>query len=206
MWTEEGSFAEFETLVTTSTQLEDYPLASDVVNNICCYDMHSMSLEDADSCVNIMNEWYRVLSSGPGVFLIRNSFSDLSVIDRATGIFSQIISEENAIKRESGDHFGKAEDNDRIWNSLEKHCLKDPENFAAYYRNTAISLACRAWLGIQYQVTAQVNTVKPGGISQKPHRDYHLGFISTNMLKHFPPHVHALSPQLTLQGDYEKSI
>jgi hypothetical protein len=43
-----------------------------------------------------------------------------------------------------GDHFAKPGANDRIWNSLEKHCLRDPENFAAYYGNAIIALGQRS--------------------------------------------------------------
>ena len=34
------------------------------------------------------------------------------------------------------------------------------------------ALACEAWLGPGYQITAQTNVVKPGGKPQQPHRDY----------------------------------
>jgi len=58
----------------------------------------------------------------------------------------------------------------------------------------------RAWLGPAYQVTSQVNVVRPGGQRQDPHRDYHLGFLSNEVVEQYPTHVHLLSPVLTLQG------
>ena len=52
----------------------------------------------------------------------------------------------------------------------------------------------------RYQVTSQVNVVRPGGEAQDPHRDYHLGFLSDEVAERYPAHVHLLSPVLTLQG------
>jgi ectoine hydroxylase-related dioxygenase (phytanoyl-CoA dioxygenase family) len=63
-----------------------------------------------------------------------------------------------------------------------------------------IALISRAWLGPGYQVTSQVNVVRPGGQRQDPHRDYHLGFLSNAVVEDYPTHVHLLSPVLTLQG------
>jgi hypothetical protein len=51
-----------------------------------------------------------------------------------------------------------------------------PEVFALYFGNPAIAAVCEAWLGPGYQMTAQVNLVRPGGAAQTAHRDYHLGF------------------------------
>jgi ectoine hydroxylase-related dioxygenase (phytanoyl-CoA dioxygenase family) len=66
--------------------------------------------------------------------------------------------------------------NDRIWNSAQKLCEYDPETFANYFSNLAVDTACKAWLGPNYQMTAQINLVRPSGAAQSPHRDYHLGF------------------------------
>ncbi len=63
-----------------------------------------------------------------------------------------------------------------------------------------LALACEAWLGPAYQVTSQVNNVRPGGAAQTPHRDYHLGFCTAAQAERYPAHVHRLSPMLTLQG------
>lgn len=58
----------------------------------------------------------------------------------------------------------------------------------------------RAWLGPNYQVTAQVNIVHPGGEAQQAHRDYHLGFMTNEAAEKYPAHVHALAAVMTLQG------
>ena len=111
-----------------------------------------------------------------------------------------MIDEQHASGTGGGDHFAKPGANDRIWNSLEKHCLRDPQSFAAYYGNDIIALVSEAWLGPAYQMTAQVNRVNPGGAAQSAHRDYHLGFQSAEVIERYPVHVHRLSPVLTLQG------
>ena len=99
-----------------------------------------------------------------------------------------------------GDHFAKAGANDRVWNALEKLAVRDPETFVDYYANDILALVSRAWLGPGYQVTSQVNVVRPGGKAQDPHRDYHLGFLENDVVERYPTHVHLLSPVLTLQG------
>nr|WP_269083536.1 phytanoyl-CoA dioxygenase family protein [Pseudomonas amygdali] len=55
-------------------------------------------------------------------------------------------------------------------------------------------------LGPGFQVTAQVNVVHPGGQAQQPHRDYHLGFQTADVVERFPLPLHVLSQYLTLQG------
>lgn len=57
-----------------------------------------------------------------------------------------------------------------------------------------------AWLGPAYWITAQVNVVKPGGVAQLSHRDYHLGFQSTEQCALYPRAMHVASQLLTLQG------
>ncbi|NED59908.1 phytanoyl-CoA dioxygenase, partial [Streptomyces sp. SID10244] len=63
-----------------------------------------------------------------------------------------------------------------------------------------LALVSEAWLGPMYQVTSQPNVVNPGGTAQNPHRDYHLGFMSTSTAARFRTHTHRVSPALTLQG------
>ena len=115
-------------------------------------------------------------------------------------IRDSLITRQNAAGTGGGDHFAKPGANDRLWNSLEKHCLADPGNFARYYANPFLALVSQAWLGPYYQMTAQLNVVNPGGAAQSPHRDYHLGFQSAQAVARYPRHVHLFSPMLTLQG------
>jgi ectoine hydroxylase-related dioxygenase (phytanoyl-CoA dioxygenase family) len=61
-------------------------------------------------------------------------------------------------------------------------------------------MVSEAWLGPCYQMTSQVNVVRPGGAAQQAHRDYHLGFQTVEEAQRYPAHVHRMSPFLTLQG------
>ena len=197
-----GDFETFRQIVSQTADPADTPLASAVVRNIPIYDgvqvdaaaMHPTRRQA------LMEEWAHVFAHGAGILVIKQGVADHSVIDRASVVFDQIIADEKRAAKGGGDHFAKPGANDRIWNSLEKHCLADPANFAAYYSSHGIALASEAWLGPAYQMTAQVNRVNPGGAAQTPHRDYHLGFMSGARMAQFPAHIHAVSPTLTLQG------
>ncbi len=195
-------YKKFIKCVSRTTDAAAWPLASHVEQNILCYsgDEVRQACQQADTREALKLEWLNALSSGPGIIAIKNALKDFDVIDQATALFTTIIDEEKAQAAGGGDHFAKPGANDRVWNAQQKHCLRDPQNFADYFSSEAIALICEAWLGDGYQVTAQVNRVNPGGSAQTPHRDYHLGFMSTERMKKFPAHVHALSPVLTLQG------
>ena len=197
-----GDFETFRQIVSQTADPADTPLASAVVRNIPIYDgaqVDAAALHPARRQA-LMEEWAHVFAHGAGILVIKQGVADHSVIDRASVVFDQIIADEKRAAKGGGDHFAKPGANDRIWNSLEKHCLADPANFAAYYGSHGIALASEAWLGPAYQMTAQVNRVNPGGAAQTPHRDYHLGFMSGARMAQFPAHIHAVSPTLTLQG------
>ena len=196
-----GDFDTFRAQVSRTTEAADWPFALTVDRNVPVYDGQAVrETVAAGSGPALMAEWLAALSTGPGVIAIKRALADGSVLDRATAIFDAIIEQQRRSQTGGGDHFAKPGANDRIWNALQKHCLSDPENFAAYYGNVAIDLVCRAWLGDGYQMTAQVNRVNPGGEAQTAHRDYHLGFMTPERLEKFPAHSHRLSPVLTLQG------
>jgi ectoine hydroxylase-related dioxygenase (phytanoyl-CoA dioxygenase family) len=140
------------------------------------------------------------LRDGAGALVLRHAYDDTAPIDEATALFEAIIRDERAQGGAAGDHFAKAGANDRIWNALEKLCLRSPDVFARYYANEFVAAAADAWLGPQYQMTSQINVVRPGGAAQQAHRDYHLGFQTVDEAQRFPAHVHTMSPFLTLQG------
>lgn len=197
-----GDFNLFQQQVSQRTDPEDVPQATEVVRNIPVYSGTTVAAaaDDHDARRSLTAEWAWAFADGPGIIVIRDALPDAAIVDRATEIFETIIAEEKAAHRGGGDHFAKPGANDRIWNSLEKHCLADPANFAAYYSAATLALASEAWLGPAYQMTAQVNRVNPGGAAQVPHRDYHLGFMSPEQMTRFPAHIHGISPLLTLQG------
>jgi ectoine hydroxylase-related dioxygenase (phytanoyl-CoA dioxygenase family) len=147
-----------------------------------------------------MAEWAEAMLTGPGVVVLKGAEPDLGTVDEASALFWGLIEEQNRSGTGGGDHFAKPGANDRLWNSLEKHCLADPANFARYYANPFLAAISEAWLGPHYQITAQLNVVNPGGAAQSPHRDYHLGFQSAAQIERYPRHVQLLSPVLTLQG------
>lgn len=197
-----GSFETFRQIVSQTADPADTPHASQVVRNIPIYDGAAVDAAAVDPPTRqaVMEEWACVFAQGAGIIVIRQGLADHAVIDRASEVFEQIIADEKQAAKGGGDHFAKPGANDRIWNSLEKHCLADPANFAAYFSSQGIAMAAEAWLGPASQMTAQVNRVNPGGAAQTPHRDYHLGFMSAARMAQFPAHIHAVSPTLTLQG------
>lgn len=191
-----GDIETLEKLILQRVAASDVPFASAVEKNVPIYDVPSLDLSNPD----LLAEWARVLRGGAGVIYLKRAYADMGPIDRATDVFCKIIEEERAKGTSKGDHFAASGANDRIWNALQKHCLRDPEGFAAYYANAAIAAASTAWLGPHYQMTAQVNQVRPGGKAQRAHRDYHLGFQTAETAASYPVHVHDMTAALTLQG------
>jgi len=195
----ECKLSEFAQLTARQTNSGDVPHASSISKNIPIYDgdcLRTLALENQTAA---LNELSNILFEGAGVFVISGAFKDTDTIDGASAVFEQIIEQERATIS-GGDHFAAKGANDRIWNALEKMCDVSPEVFARYYANDMIALASKAWLGPNYQVTSQVNVVRPGGQAQQVHRDYHLGFQTTDLAGQYPAHIHRLSPGLTLQG------
>ncbi|MEQ1956807.1 phytanoyl-CoA dioxygenase family protein [Mesorhizobium yinganensis] len=193
---------DFAAIVERTTNAADYPFASEIVKNAPVYDGASIrsAAVDPGQRKALMAEWVEAMTDGPGLVVLRGAFEDTAVVDAATLAFNAMIAAERSAGTGGGDHFAKPGANDRVWNALEKLCLRDPEAFAAYYGNDVIALVSEAWLGPAYQVTSQVNNVRPGGAAQSAHRDYHLGFQTTAEIERYPVHVHRISPVLTLQG------
>lgn len=193
---------EFSAVIGQSTRAEDVPHAAGIEKNIPVYDMADLrhALEGHGTRTQLLAEWANVLRSGAGVVALKNTYADTAVLDQATGIYERIIVQERQRSGGGGDHFAAAGANDRIWNALQKLCEAAPDVFLDYFANPAIAAICEAWLGPNYQMTAQVNLVHPGGAAQQAHRDYHLGFQSAEISAAYPAHVHEVSSTLTLQG------
>jgi ectoine hydroxylase-related dioxygenase (phytanoyl-CoA dioxygenase family) len=199
------SLVSFQKLCSQSTCAELYPHASAVASNIPIYDMPSLPT-DAESIDRVQDEWHHILLSGPGVVVLRHFYTDMALLERVNDVFSAIIDREEAAAAAStnggskGDHFAAAGKNSRIWNSFQKHADQDPASFVPYYSNPWLRRVCECWLGPAYQVTAQVNLVRPGGRPQVSHRDYHLGFQTAESCSRFPKATQVASQFLTLQG------
>ncbi|PSL19183.1 phytanoyl-CoA dioxygenase family protein [Shimia abyssi] len=193
---------DFKVLTEQVLRIEQVPHASDVQKNIAIYDMPALTgaLSDPETRRALMAEWAWLLHSSAGAFVLKQAQPDHDTIDRATRAYEAIIAREKAAGGEGADHFAAAGNNDRIWNSLQKLCEEDTETYLRYFAAPAIDAAAEAWLGPNYQMTAQVNLVHPGGQAQQAHRDYHLGFQTADISATYPAHVHELSPLMTLQG------
>ena len=120
------------------------------------------------------------------MFVTKDLYKDTSLLEKVNRVYANIIAEEKKVAGKRGDHFAGAGANDRIWNSLSKHCLQDPESFATYYANPWLPLISEAWLGPHHRLTSQVNIVKPGAKAQISHRDYHIGFQDNQSCESFP--------------------
>jgi ectoine hydroxylase-related dioxygenase (phytanoyl-CoA dioxygenase family) len=198
-WIEESDCGldEFAAMVAQRPELADYPHATDQRAGVLIYS--APALAEAGDRRAVQAELMRALSDGPGVVVFESAF-DATVVDAASGAFSELIAAQHASGGAAGDHFGKPGANDRIWNAAQKLALHAPRVFADYYANDTLALICQAWLGPRYQVTSQVNVVNPDGAAQVPHRDYHLGFVDPDQLAAYPAHMHRMSALLTLQG------
>ncbi|VXC93993.1 Phytanoyl-CoA dioxygenase [Burkholderia sp. 8Y] len=180
----------------------DLRFAIETNGDIPLYDCRALEevLIDPAGEQALQAEWANVLRDGAGVLVLKHAFRDTTPVDEATCIFEQIIRQERESGTHAADHFAKAGANDRIWNAHEKLCLAAPSVFARYFSNAFIASVAQAWLGLGFQMTTQVNVVRPSGEAQQAHRDYHLGFQTVEQAQRFPAHVHTMSPFLTLQG------
>lgn len=192
------SVKDFAALCEQNITKDDYPLSAAVEKNIPVYDLSRFAPDDASTVEQLKDEWNHVLLSGPGVFAVKNLYTDLSILSATNKVYDDIIAAEATGAK--GDHFATSSANSRIWNSFGKHGLADPKSFSAYYSNLWLPHICTAWLGPSYRLTAQVNIVRPGGAPQVSHRDYHLGFQTADACAQFPAAMQVASQLLTLQG------
>ena len=198
----ECNLEDFKKIVDQKLDIGSVPNAAEIQKNIPIYNIEDLqnALQSDELKFELMAEWAWILRESSGAIVLRNAYKDTTVIDEATKLYEDIIADEKMKNGGGADHFAAAGANDRIWNSLQKLCESSPDVFLRYFANEAIQAACEAWLGPNYQMTAQVNLVHPGGDAQQAHRDYHLGFQTAEVSALYPSHVHELSPALTLQG------
>lgn len=148
-----------ETLCSQTTSIQDYPNASHIISNIPLYE--ASVLNSQCPTLTIQEEWYQILGSGPGVFVVKGLYPNKDLIDAVSRVFEEIVAKEKKESVTKGDHFAAGGKNDRIWNSFSKHCLADPFTFLKYYSNPLLAVICESWLGPGYRITAQVNNVNP---------------------------------------------
>lgn len=192
---------DLDALVSQELQLPNGTFAMGVDKNIPIYDGPSLAenLRNPKMRGALLSEWAEMLVRQSGVIVIKQAIADHTVIDGVTQIYHDIIAAEKSTQT-GGDHFSGTGANDRIWNSLQKLCMADPDLFIRYFGSLAIDGVCEAYLGPAYQMTAQVNLVRPTGRAQTAHRDYHLGFMPAEQAMLYPTHTHDVSTTITLQG------
>ena len=113
----------FDRLCQQTPQPEEYPLAAVIVKRVVCYDGDDLrdALANGTRLRRYQQELARVLSDGPGVFVIKHFFANTAVIDRHNQVIEQIL--EQQANQPSADHFAKAGANGRIWNVIQKAAL-----------------------------------------------------------------------------------
>ena len=103
------------------TDPHDFPLATDVVDDVLVYDAPHLLNASPDAA---RAELVRAFADGPGVVVVRAAYPDRAVVDRATVAFEEMIAEQRATGAVAGDHFAKPGANDRVWNALEKLAVR----------------------------------------------------------------------------------
>lgn len=134
-----------------------------------------------------------VLVNGPGILIIKNLI-DKNLVNYSNLVIDNITNKQKPTKN---DHFSN---NLRIWNFYEKFSIQSPTTFIHYHKNPILNLVVDSYLGPKYQISSQINIVKPGSKSQVFHRDYHLGLMELDEIKKYPPNIQTSSMNLTLQG------
>ncbi len=196
-----ASITDFTASLKDNSAEHAYSQASKREYGIPLYDGEYLRSMTADELQVVKKEWAECWIRGAGVVIIQGFYADNSIVDEMSGIMIGLLEKEKREKKLIGDHFGEQGSNHRVWNVLEKAAIEDPGVFIHYYKNPLLDGVAEAWLGPNYQVTAQVNLVPPGGSApQTPHRDYHLGFQETSVVERFPLHAQTMSAMLTLQG------
>ncbi|PWK80681.1 ectoine hydroxylase-related dioxygenase (phytanoyl-CoA dioxygenase family) [Lentzea atacamensis] len=192
--------ASFRAVVEQVTDIGDYPHADSVDQGVLIYGekCDATALAGAGRA-EVQAELANALGTGPGVVVFKRAFT-ADVVDRASAVFFDLIDRQKSSAVSTGDHFAAPGSNDRLWSAIEKLAIVDPETFCDYFSNDVIALVSTAWLGPNYQIVSEPNSVNPGSRPQVGHRDYHLGLMDIDYASRFPAHVHRFSSALTLQA------
>ena len=85
--------SDFKKVIDQTVLPTDVPNAAEIEKNVPIYDMNvlSSSLHDPMQKNSLMTEWAWVLKENAGAIVLRNAYSDTSVIDQATKIYEEII-------------------------------------------------------------------------------------------------------------------
>ena len=198
--TSEVSVAQLADHCEQSISLDDYRFAAGVEKNVVIYDAKQLMSSIAHDKQAVVSELHSIISTqGPGVLVIKHVVKRSTSLIQHNQLFDRILTREG--EQQSGSYlFAATGANGRIWNALQKTAELEPDLFIDYYKNPVIGLVAEAWLGPHWQMSSQINIVRPGAKAQQPHRDYHLGFQNMETCVQYPCSVHKMSTQLTLQG------
>ena len=89
---------DFRAQVSRDTELADYPLASDVRENVLVYSADTVATAERRA---LQAELIRALTDGPGVVVFEGAF-DRDVVDRASAAFTALIDAPARRGRRSG--------------------------------------------------------------------------------------------------------
>ena len=89
-------YDELTNICSQETLKDDYPLSDSISNNVVIYDAKDFVsfVGNIKQEIKLKTEMHHVLENGPGVFVIRNLYSE-DVIDQSNVIFEKIVKREN---------------------------------------------------------------------------------------------------------------
>ena len=79
-------------ICSQETLKDNYPLSDSISNNVVIYDAKDFGsfVGNIEQEMKLKTEMHHVLENGPGVFVIRNLYSE-DVIDQSNAIFEKIV-------------------------------------------------------------------------------------------------------------------
>ncbi|WP_327096045.1 phytanoyl-CoA dioxygenase family protein [Nocardia vinacea] len=193
-------FEEFCSIVERPVDISEFRFADRVERRVLIYgEKCNTGVLTGPDRLAIQAEIARALGDGPGIVVFKHAYEP-AVLDRASTLFFDLIDRQKTLDSDVGDHFGSPGSNDRLWSAVEKLAVEDAELFCDYFSNDVVAMVSAAWLGPNYQIVSEPNSVNPGSPPQVGHRDYHLGLMDIEYGSRFPAHVHRFSSALTLQA------
>src|SRR3954451_3127409 len=104
--------ADFVEVLPDRPARTDYPHAPAIEQEVLIYDREGLLAAPDEELVH-------ALSDGPGIVLIRGAYPDVSVVDRTTAVFEDLMKQQRDAGHAAGDHFAPFGVNERVWNALE---------------------------------------------------------------------------------------
>jgi len=117
---------DFKKLIIESTTTH-YPNSSAVGNNFLIHNFTDYSTQSHKYHSIVQDQWYSILLSRTRLFAIENTYKDTHFNHSLSYFYTDIITEYNNGASKQGNDFARACANNRIWNSLLKHWLRDSQ-------------------------------------------------------------------------------